>query len=363
MDLEAVLRARGLLEDDEETPPASNSRKYLKGSELEAKREAEYLEEQRKAEEARLEKLKRKLEEEEAEEEKERRRQEKRLRIAEESRRRREEEKEAAERAKRKRLGLPELPTKKKEVDDKAKDDVLPEGQEDIPDEELTVKLRELEEPVKVFGESHIQRLKRYWQLIGKDITPKLSNTIIPTTLPLLPEADMKVQGQVPSDAAGKKHVFSQLASYFTMVLTQWEDAMSKRSSDVKASSDGKRAYNSFLSACEDLIPLFRAMETSSLEADLLEPLLDIIHSAQERRYVDANDAYLRLSIGKAAWPIGVTMVGIHERSAREKIGEGEKKAHIMSDEGTRKWLQSVKRCLTFAQVRWPPEDVAQLMG
>ncbi len=30
------------------------------------------------------------------------------------------------------------------------------------------------------------------------------------------------------------------------------------------------------------------------------------------RSYQKANDAYLRLSIGNAAWPIGVTFVGIH---------------------------------------------------
>ena len=91
---------------------------------------------------------------------------------------------------------------------------------------------------------------------------------------------------------------------------------------------------------------------------------MEIVNAAQERRYVDANDGYLRLSIGKAAWPIGVTMVGIHERSAREKLHEGEGgKAHIMSDEVTRKFLQSIKRSLTFAQTRWPPEDQGQLMG
>jgi pre-mRNA-splicing factor 18 len=57
-------------------------------------------------------------------------------------------------------------------------------------------------------------------------------------------------------------------------------------------------------------------------------------------------------------------MVGIHERSAREKLHEGGKNAaHIMSDESTRKYLQSIKRCLTFAQVRWPPDDQLQLMG
>ena len=56
-------------------------------------------------------------------------------------------------------------------------------------------------------------------------------------------------------------------------------------------------------------------------------------------------------------------MVGIHERSAREKLNENENAAHIMSDEVTRKMLQGIKRCLSFAQTRWPPEDLGQLMG
>ena len=58
-------------------------------------------------------------------------------------------------------------------------------------------------------------------------------------------------------------------------------------------------------------------------------------------------------------------MVGIHERSAREKLHESDsnKQAHIMADEATRKFLQSIKRCLSFSQTRWPPDDVGQLMG
>jgi pre-mRNA-splicing factor 18 len=56
-------------------------------------------------------------------------------------------------------------------------------------------------------------------------------------------------------------------------------------------------------------------------------------------------------------------MVGIHERSAREKLHESDNMAHIMSDETTRKYLQSIKRCLSFAQTRWPPDDHLQLMG
>ena len=39
-----------------------------------------------------------------------------------------------------------------------------------------------------------------------------------------------------------------------------------------------------------------------------------------ERNYTKAGDFYIQMAVGNAPWPIGVTMVGIHERSAREKI-------------------------------------------
>jgi Prp18 domain len=93
---------------------------------------------------------------------------------------------------------------------------------------------------------------------------------------------------------------------------------------------------------------------------------MDICDSVLERRksalllYLPWGRIWLTLY---RAWPIGVTMVGIHERSAREKLHESDNKAHIMSDESTRKYLQSIKRCLSFAQVRWPPDDQLQLMG
>jgi pre-mRNA-splicing factor 18 len=147
------------------------------------------------------------------------------------------------------------------------------------------------------------------------------------------------------------------------MLLTEWEAAMLRRSDDVKESYTGKIAFNAMVQAKSNLIPFFRKMEKGDIEDTVLEGVLEIVHAAQERRYVDANDGYLRLSIGKAAWPIGVTMVGIHERSAREKLHESDNTAHIMSDETTRKYLQGIKRCLSFAQTRWPPDDQLQLMG
>lgn len=43
---------------------------------------------------------------------------------------------------------------------------------------------------------------------------------------------------------------------------------------------------------------------------DMLPRVAEIVHHMQKRQYQRANDAYLRLSIGNAPWPIGVTMVG-----------------------------------------------------
>ena len=148
------------------------------------------------------------------------------------------------------------------------------------------------------------------------------------------------------------------------MVLSEWQIALDSRPKDVAESFQGKQAYGAMVQSRENMRPLFKKFERGDLEDGILEPVVEIVRAAQERKYVDANDGYLRLSIGKAAWPIGVTMVGIHERSAREKLHESDKgAAHIMSDEVTRKFLQSIKRCLSFAQVRWPPDDQLQLMG
>ncbi|KAI9645886.1 hypothetical protein NHQ30_005323 [Ciborinia camelliae] len=319
------------------------SKKYMKRSEIEAERQAKYIAEQRAIEAEREAKLaqKRKREDEEAEANKAR--EEKRRRLAEESRKQREEREAEEERKRRKRLGLPEL----------VKEENVEVEEDDIADEELVEKLREMGHPAKLFAETHKQRLRRY-----RKLGIVMTTGPIPTTLVLVEEKDMKVE-TVPKDEEGRKYLFRQLASYFTMVLGEWEQALEKEKRDTFAS---KAAYNAMVQSKESMTPLFRKFEKGDLDEGILEPIVEIVKAAQEKRYVDANDGYLRLSIGKAAWPIGVTMVGIHERSAREKLHESDK-GHVMGDEITRKFLQSIKRCLSFAQVRWPPEDIRQLMG
>lgn len=54
--------------------------------------------------------------------------------------------------------------------------------------------------------------------------------------------------------------------------------------------------------------------------ADVVAAVSEISDLLDNREYLRANDVYLRLAIGNAPWPMGVTAVGIHERSGREKL-------------------------------------------
>ena len=140
--------------------------------------------------------------------------------------------------------------------------------------------------------------------------------------------------------------------------MREWEESMEERPDAVKRSTQGKQAAAMQLQSAEYLKPLFKSLRkrvcpslprlsltrAQELEPDVLKLVAEITHNMQNREYVKANDAYIRLSIGTAAWPIGVTAVGIHARSARERI-HTDSVAHVLNDEVSRKYIQSLKRC------------------
>lgn len=301
MDFKSLMSAEISKSQPSPSPTASSApqTKYLKRADLEAQRRTAYQQDQRAIQAEKEQKALRKRKHEEEEAERTRDRDEKRRRLADESKRRRDEEEERHERARRKRFGLPDVAPK----GDVAKEGTpLGDGEEDVAEEELVRKLRAMGEPTRLFGETHRLTLRRYRRLAERAAAPLPVQTTgpIPTTLVLVPEAEMKVAGKVPADAEGRRFLFRQLASYFTMVLTEWGVALGARPESVKGSFQGKAAYNAMVQSRENMRPLFKKFEKGELEDGILGPVVEIVRAAQERRYVDANDGYLTLSIGKA---------------------------------------------------------------
>ena len=225
--------------------PDEPSKKYMKRADVEAERKTQYLAEQRAIEGEREAKLAHKRKREDEEADANRAREEKRRKLAEESRRRREEQEAEEEKARRKRLGLPELV---KETSDEVEVD-------DVPDEDLFEKLRAMDEPIKLFGESHKQRLRRF-----RKLGIVMTTGPIPTSLELVEEKDMKVE-TVPKDDESRKYLFRQLASYFTMVLKEWEEALEKEKRDTFAS---KAAHNAMVQSKENMTPVSIAIKVRS---------------------------------------------------------------------------------------------------
>ena len=143
---------------------------------------------------------------------------------------------------------------------------------------------------------------------------------------------------------------------FFKTLLRQWEDDLANRPDAVKRTAIGKNETKT-LKQCKDYIrPLFKLCKNRTLEENIMGSLMKIVNFCKEGEFVKANDVYMDVAIGRAAWPIGVTMVGIHQRSGRERIN-ADKVAHVMNSELQRKYLTSVKRLMTYCQKKRPDVD------
>jgi len=140
---------------------------------------------------------------------------------------------------------------------------------------------------------------------------------------------------------------------FFKRLLNEWNQELNEMGDAERRTAKGKSIVATFKQCARYLHPLFKFCRKKVLPDDIRQALLLMVECCMKRDYLAAMDHYIRLAIGNAPWPIGVTMVGIHERSAREKIHTSSV-AHIMNDETTRKYLQSVKRLMTFCQRRYP---------
>ncbi|XP_072551032.1 pre-mRNA-splicing factor 18 isoform X1 [Salminus brasiliensis] len=251
--------------------------------------------------------------------------------------------------------------------------------------QEVIRRLRERGEPIRLFGESDydsFQRLRKI-EILAPEVNKGLRNDLKaamdkidqqylneivggqeagdPDT-----QHDLKVHEENTTieelealgaslgtgDDVGDMDVINKVLRF---LLGVWAKDLNGREDHVKRSVQGKLASATQKQTESYLEPLFRKLRKKTLSADIKESITDIIKFMLEREYVKANDAYLQMAIGNAPWPIGVTMVGIHARTGREKIFS-KHVAHVLNDETQRKYIQGLKRLMTICQKHFPTD-------
>ncbi|TMW65746.1 hypothetical protein Poli38472_008388 [Pythium oligandrum] len=229
---------------------------------------------------------------------------------------------------------------------------------------DMKKRLRELGEPITLFGESTKARMERLRRAQHDAASRKedelgeghdIRNEFV--------ERDEEGDDRVDEDGRGEhgedvdapdddgKDDTDELLVYrfFKGMLLRWEQDLANRPDHIKHTAQGKMATKT-MKQCKDYIrPLFKLCKKKLVPSDVLPNLVEIVRFCKQGEFVQANDAYIKLAIGNAAWPIGVTMVGIHERTGREKINAN-KQAHVMNNESQRKYITSVKRLISYAQ-------------
>uniref|UniRef100_A0A8C7SDV1 Pre-mRNA-splicing factor 18 n=1 Tax=Oncorhynchus mykiss TaxID=8022 RepID=A0A8C7SDV1_ONCMY len=221
--------------------------------------------------------------------------------------------------------------------------------------QEVIRRLRERGEPVRLFAESDyeaFQRLRKI-EILAPEVNKGLRND--------LKAAMDKIDAQYLNEIVGGTGEPGEVDTQFDLRVHEADTTIEElevhivdidlngREDHVKRSVQGKLASATQKQTESYLKPLFRKLRKKSLPADIKESITDIIKFMLQREYVKANDAYLQMAIGNAPWPIGVTMVGIHARTGREKIFS-KHVAHVLNDETQRKYIQGLKRLMTICQ-------------
>ncbi|XP_023238691.1 pre-mRNA-splicing factor 18-like isoform X2 [Centruroides sculpturatus] len=150
-------------------------------------------------------------------------------------------------------------------------------------------------------------------------------------------------------------HDIKVILTFLKFILQLWGQKLNARTESEKMCMKGKLASATYTQTQSYIGPLFKRLKNKTIHEDILEHLVHIAKYMLDRDYVKANDTYLQMAIGNAPWPIGVTMVGIHARTGREKIFS-RNIAHVLNDETQRKFIQALKRLMTQCQRLFPTD-------
>ncbi|XP_046671778.1 pre-mRNA-splicing factor 18 [Homalodisca vitripennis] len=251
---------------------------------------------------------------------------------------------------------------------------------------EVIRRLRERGEPILLFGETELEsftRLRRC-EILEPEINKGLRNDFqeamekvdqdFVDELILASHSDPGSSSQEDLKLTNSQVTYDQIQSMATSLgkgdrlhdmevtmqflqylMKMWSNELNSKAGSEKISQKGKLAMAKYTQTQAYLKPLLRKLKSKTLPEDISDSLTEIVKHILDRNYIKANEAYLQMAIGNAPWPIGVTMVGIHARTGREKIFS-KNVAHVLNDETQRKYIQALKRLMTKCQEFYPTE-------
>merc|ERR1719230_1621912 len=138
------------------------------------------------------------------------------------------------------------------------------------------------------------------------------------------------------------------------MTMKAWEKDLADRSEEAKKSGQTKAEIAAHRQARRDIRPLQKRLRMYRLEVFMLDKIEPIVKLADQKEYREAAEAYLELSIGKAAWPVGIgcggsmlmeDAIGLHDRFNRNK--QVKDIAFALNDDVTCKYVQALKRLMS----------------
>lgn len=144
-------------------------------------------------------------------------------------------------------------------------------------------------------------------------------------------------------------------------MLNTWETRLlaGKDEAYIKT-TEGRVELGKHQTCYRQVRPLLKLLKSKKVPDAILDSLYLVVQYCMMKEYIKAHDKYVGLAIGNAPWPMGVTMVGIHERSGRSKIFTSQQ-AHVLNDETQRKYIQAFKRLLTVCQNEFPTDPSRQV--
>lgn len=263
------------------------------------------------------------------------------------------------------------------------KSNLSPE-QKELPRAEVIRRLRDRNEPIRLFGESDRDAFQRLRHI---EITqPEVQHGFRNDFKDAMDEVDKQYLKEILASSEGKKqkdeskqesdglddsitydniqemakrlrrgnkdHDHLVISTLLEFLLRLWNAQVNSQKDHTTNVKIARATYNQTKVYMK---PLLRKLKTRSIPDDILDSLTEIIKYLLERNYIKASDAYLQMAIGNAPWPIGVTMVGIHARTGREKIFS-KNVAHVLNDETQRKYIQGLKRLMTKCQEYFPTD-------